>query len=391
MYQTVISHTLPMLSRNIQQRQMNYFGFRKIAGKGKMAPCSYVNENAKEDIASLLFIKRKKTGVSSAAAKLLAQQNRINRTLGGLGVNSLGGNSLMGGSGAAASLQPDFSITMGGYPSVGAGAGSLAAPTAGALDEAAIYQNQQNMLAQLQQAHASAMNSSPVHNHGVQGGGIPQACSGGIPQASQNKFDVGWGSMSNVAANAGFLTNDQGNIYSPNAPADAAAQSLLIQQVAGGNFSQGLSTAAGAGDANNFARIDSAANLRALINQQISMFNTSPTEAPFATTMNHLSAPLPAGIVQHSQSPRLASQEVGRNPIMGNASQGLSQDWNDMLQRIGGGGGGTDNAATAAAGATASILQLEQQLLQSNGGPSPGGHSFNLSGLFNPSGGASGY
>jgi len=50
------------------QRQMNYFGFRKIAGKGKMAPCSYVNENAKEDISSLLFIKRKKTGVSSKAA-----------------------------------------------------------------------------------------------------------------------------------------------------------------------------------------------------------------------------------------------------------------------------------------------------------------------------------
>ena len=114
------------------------------------------------------------------------------------------------------------------------------------------------------------------------------------------------------------------------------------------------------------------------------MFNTSPTEAPFATTMNHLSAPLPAGIVQHSHSPRLASQEVGRNPIMGNASQGISQDWNDMLQRIGGGGGGTDNAATAA------IHQLEQQLLQSNDGPSPG-HSFNLNGLFNPSGGASGY
>jgi hypothetical protein len=41
------------------QRQLNYFGFRKVAGKGKMSPCSYVNESAKGDLKSLLFIKRK--------------------------------------------------------------------------------------------------------------------------------------------------------------------------------------------------------------------------------------------------------------------------------------------------------------------------------------------
>ena len=40
------------------QRQLNYFGFRKIAGKGKMSPCSYVNESATSDIRSLLLIKR---------------------------------------------------------------------------------------------------------------------------------------------------------------------------------------------------------------------------------------------------------------------------------------------------------------------------------------------
>lgn len=39
------------------QRQLNYFGFRKLAGKGKMAPCSYANESAGQDIRSLLFIK----------------------------------------------------------------------------------------------------------------------------------------------------------------------------------------------------------------------------------------------------------------------------------------------------------------------------------------------
>lgn len=54
------------------QRQLNYFGFRKIAGKGKMAPCSYVNEACTDDIRSLLHIKRKTNG--SAARK--AAMNR---------------------------------------------------------------------------------------------------------------------------------------------------------------------------------------------------------------------------------------------------------------------------------------------------------------------------
>jgi len=41
------------------QRQLNYFGFRKLAGKGKMAPCSYVNEATTDELGSLLLIKRK--------------------------------------------------------------------------------------------------------------------------------------------------------------------------------------------------------------------------------------------------------------------------------------------------------------------------------------------
>ncbi|KAL7567553.1 hypothetical protein ACA910_000157 [Epithemia clementina (nom. ined.)] len=49
------------------QRQLNYFGFRKQAGKGKMAPCSYVNEELpSNDLSCLLHIKRK-TSVSTAA------------------------------------------------------------------------------------------------------------------------------------------------------------------------------------------------------------------------------------------------------------------------------------------------------------------------------------
>lgn len=52
------------------QRQLNYFGFRKLAGKGKMSPCSYVNDAATMDIRSLLTIKRKTTGVSGTDKRL---------------------------------------------------------------------------------------------------------------------------------------------------------------------------------------------------------------------------------------------------------------------------------------------------------------------------------
>ena len=61
------------------QRQLNYFGFRKIAGKGKMSPCSYVNDAATSDIRSLLLIKRKTNG---SAARKAAMQSRTAAALG---------------------------------------------------------------------------------------------------------------------------------------------------------------------------------------------------------------------------------------------------------------------------------------------------------------------
>ena len=79
------------------QRQLNYFGFRKIAGKGKMSPCSYVNESATSDIRSLLLIKRKTNG--SAARKAMAQRAQALSLSGG--VNPALGTGLPGLSGAA--------------------------------------------------------------------------------------------------------------------------------------------------------------------------------------------------------------------------------------------------------------------------------------------------
>ena len=39
------------------KRQLNYFGFHKISGKGKMSPCVYVNDEITSDVKSLLTIK----------------------------------------------------------------------------------------------------------------------------------------------------------------------------------------------------------------------------------------------------------------------------------------------------------------------------------------------
>jgi hypothetical protein len=67
------------------QRQLNYFGFRKIAGKGKMSPCSYVNDSASHDIRSLLNIKRKTNGSAARKAALRqAMMSNATSNLGGL-------------------------------------------------------------------------------------------------------------------------------------------------------------------------------------------------------------------------------------------------------------------------------------------------------------------
>jgi hypothetical protein len=85
------------------QRQLNYFGFRKIAGKGKMSPCSYVNDSATSDIRSLLLIKRKTNG--SAARKAMAQramlQGNLNPAL-GTGLPGFAGTAAFGGLGSTA-------------------------------------------------------------------------------------------------------------------------------------------------------------------------------------------------------------------------------------------------------------------------------------------------
>jgi hypothetical protein len=360
---------------------MNYFGFRKIAGKGKMAPCSYVNEHAKEDISSLLFIKRKKTGISGAAVKLMAHQNRINRAIefGGMGI---GGSAALGminfnhgdmGSatrlpGADASLSFNNFSMAGGVPAM-EGTGNMASASAsGSLNnQANLLREQQNILAQLQHAHALAMTNPST---------------GGISHLSQSKLN---GLSMNGVVNGSLLTNDQGNVYMSSnisrnlAIADAAttqspAPVQLVQQpisslAASGNFSAGINgPPSSGGHPDGLLKVDSAANLRALINQQISMF--SPPGDPFSwSTMNTIEGLLGSQISSSLGSSSQQGGDISSNPTE-SACRGLLCDWNEILQRtasmVGVGGGIESFDGPGAASSIVSFRQLEQQLLQGN-------------------------
>jgi len=307
------------------QRQMNYFGFRKIAGKGKMAPCSYVNEAAKEDISSLLFIKRKKTGVSGTAARFIQQQNRMNNAMnagmglmsgadcmGGGNLMGMGGGAIMNGIGAMGGMGNNFGMGMGSMGNVGVlgmgnmpgmgamsgmngmgqisqfpglagcmtGNSSLALnnfqgangavsnmygqtnPKMSSMQESALLREQQ-MLAQLQQAHQSATGSTPM----VGTGGGLAAGNNFMPQ----KFP-------GSAPGGALLTTDQGNVYSADwnnfTPSASAGGAGFVQSSSssgfGGHFQQGAPIS---GKEN---RAESAANLRTLINQKISLYSNSP-------------------------------------------------------------------------------------------------------------------
>lgn len=71
------------------QRQLNYFGFRKLAGKGKMAPCSYVNDATTSELRSLLHIKRK-TGNEPKSKN--SDKKRADRIVASVANSIAGGN-----------------------------------------------------------------------------------------------------------------------------------------------------------------------------------------------------------------------------------------------------------------------------------------------------------
>ncbi len=95
------------------QRQLNYFGFRKLAGKGKMAPCSYINENATNDLRSLLRMKRK-TSATTKGGESKGGQNG-----GGDGKGKKRSVSIGAGSASAAMMSNQNSTSKGGKRSRG--------------------------------------------------------------------------------------------------------------------------------------------------------------------------------------------------------------------------------------------------------------------------------
>ena len=147
------------------QRQLNYFGFRKIAGKGKMSPCSYVNDAATSDIRSLLLIKRKTNG--SAARKAAMQQRAA--AFGNFPFSALAANPAA--MAAAATINPqalssamallsDSALRNGFLQQVAAaqnGQGGAAAAQLGllALQQQQLQQNQQQQQQQQNQASAN--------------------------------------------------------------------------------------------------------------------------------------------------------------------------------------------------------------------------------------------
>ena len=134
------------------QRQLNYFGFKKLAGKGKMSPCSYINENASDDIRSLLFIKRKTNGPKAPQAK----KNKNGAVGTENGKPSAGGRKRK----AATSKNEQARVIPSGQP-----ASNFVAQCASHPYEMALAQQQALLAAQQQQSSSST--GSSTYNPGV--------------------------------------------------------------------------------------------------------------------------------------------------------------------------------------------------------------------------------
>jgi len=75
------SEVLPKYYRHSKyssfQRQLNYFGFRKISGKGKMSACVYSNDVTTDDVFSILSLKRKPSFPSIKSTSAI--KNKMNK------------------------------------------------------------------------------------------------------------------------------------------------------------------------------------------------------------------------------------------------------------------------------------------------------------------------
>lgn len=317
-----------------------------------MAACSYINENATEDISSLLYIKRKKTGVSSSAAKLLAQANKLNRQYGNAldhvqqqqqhqqqqaNINQMMmlQNPMMGMNPKGGIMQNPMSLgtAMGMNPQV------MQNPmmNMGTFNPMTLMQQQQQQVmmgaaAGLQNHHGmntaavqASMNLQglPPHNTTVMGNAnnhtmnlnnmlpgnnaklLRDQQQGFLAQLQQAHASAtsGQGSMMQPnkvfpsgAGTAPILTNDQGNLYNLGQGCGGThpqAQALLMQQAAAmGGLSFPNTTQGGMVQKEDGD--DKGSDFRSFLNQQISLFsdgNSGPHTASTAASPGRPSVP----------------------------------------------------------------------------------------------------
>lgn len=301
------------------QRQLNYFGFRKIAGKGKMSPCSYVNEGATSDIRSLLLIKRKTNG--SAARKAMAQRAAALNQFNGLGgMNGMGGMPAMVGNAA------------------GLGTAGL--------------QGLAGLQLQLQMQKQLGVNINPATFHANSSAnslaGLDAFSFGGAPGAGAP------GNVNAPAANqlSQFLLQSQagGDGIGRNSFADFQA---FAASSAGGSTSAAPAVSALAAGQNQPPTLSAMATLEQL-------------QAQLTELQNQASAAGASGNEAASAALNAAAMNLAQ------ASSGLSQLWPGgptsaaANSSVSGGAGGNDNPATAALNASAALDNPSSQSQYTN-------------------------
>jgi hypothetical protein len=231
------------------QRQLNYFGFRKIAGKGKMSPCSYVNESATSDIRSLLLIKRKTNG--SAARKAMAQ--RALTLTGGMNMNPALGTGLPGLSGAPGMNQMNLNQNLQALNQLQMQKQFSASllNSDNPLSQLLAQNQQQHSWNDLQQLGGLKPNMPSIEQLQAQLASLSNQQSQGGASAALNAAALG------LASNGGSLNFSQFQSESPATAALNAAASSMPATAATNAAS------AAAGQVNNL--FESATNLKALI------------------------------------------------------------------------------------------------------------------------------
>eukprot|EP00541_Cyclophora_tenuis_P000687 CAMPEP_0116547942 /NCGR_PEP_ID=MMETSP0397-20121206/4053_1 /TAXON_ID=216820 /ORGANISM="Cyclophora tenuis, Strain ECT3854" /LENGTH=548 /DNA_ID=CAMNT_0004072521 /DNA_START=244 /DNA_END=1890 /DNA_ORIENTATION=+ len=298
------------------QRQLNYFGFRKIAGKGKMSPCSYVNDAATSDIRSLLLIKRKTNG-SAARKAAMAQRGMAAAAAAAAGVPPGFLTPALGGAAGVAALGmgTDFLNK--------ALSGQAQALGAVGLHQTLLIPEMQQQAAALQQ---QAFQSAAKHK--AIGESLFFPSDNALAALAQGQKRQSLGELAGLAMKASSIDQLNGQIgalaaqrnsalnlaalgmaAAPAAAAASAALAAAMPATAAANMAAGTmpataaanATAAVAGQANNL--FESSNNLSALVGNDQSN-NKAPGPAP-------ANAPAPAQAPGSGGVPsRLSSQNL---------------------------------------------------------------------------------